>query len=110
MFLSNLQIIIVFFFLGLILGVIMMVTPLLLVSQDNYSEKSSPYECGFNPFEEARTPFDVHFYLVSILFLIFDLEVSFLFPWLLVFSNITFFGLWVMFWFLGILGLGFVFE
>ena len=70
----------VIFFLVLCLGLLIGILPIFLIFQDIYNEKISPYECGFNPFEEVRTPFDIHFYLVAILFLIFDLEVSLLFP------------------------------
>lgn len=73
-------------------------------------EKISAYECGFNPFEDARNQFDVRFYLVAILFIIFDLEVSFLFPWAVTLNRITLFGFWSMFIFLLILTVGFVYE
>ena len=62
----------------------------------SYSEKVSPYECGFDPFDNARNQFEVRFYLVAILFLIFDLEASFLFPWALNLSTISSFGFWVI--------------
>jgi len=74
------------------------------------SEKLSAYECGFDPFEEARQKFDVRFYLVAILFLIFDLEISFLFPWALCLETFSFFALEAMFVFLFILTLGFIYE
>ena len=73
-------------------------------------EKVSAYECGFNPFEDARNQFDVRFYLVAILFIIFDLEVSFLFPWAVTLNKITIFGFWSMFIFLFILTIGFIYE
>jgi NADH-quinone oxidoreductase subunit A len=73
-------------------------------------EKLSPYECGFDPFDDARGKFDVRFYLVSILFIIFDLEVSFLFPWALTLNKITMFGFWSMALFLIILTIGFIYE
>jgi NADH:ubiquinone oxidoreductase subunit 3 (subunit A) len=73
-------------------------------------EKVSAYECGFNPFEDARNQFDVRFYLVAILFIIFDLEVSFLFPWAVTLNQLTIFGFWSMFVFLLILTVGFVYE
>lgn len=77
----------------------------------NYDlNKVSAYECGFEPFEDARAKFDVRFYLVSILFIIFDLEIMFLFPWSVVLSFIGFWGLLVMFFFLFILTIGFFYE
>lgn len=74
------------------------------------SEKISAYECGFNPFGDARSKFDVKFYLVAILFIIFDLEVSFLFPWAMVLNKISLFGFWTMVLFLIILTIGFIYE
>lgn len=73
-------------------------------------EKVSPYECGFEPFDDARIKFDVRFYLVSILFIIFDLEVAFLFPWAVSLGKIGLFGFWSMIVFLGVLTIGFVYE
>ena len=72
--------------------------------------KLSPYECGFEPFEDTRFPFDVRFYLVAILFIIFDLETAFLFPWAVVLRHISWSGFWAMMIFLGILTIGFVYE
>ena len=74
------------------------------------SEKVSSYECGFDPFGNARNKFDVKFYLVAILFIIFDLEVTFLFPWAVSLSKIDFFGFWSMILFLFILTIGFIYE
>lgn len=73
-------------------------------------EKLSPYECGFEAFDDAHRRFDVRFYLVAILFVIFDLEIAFLFPWAVVFHDIGWFGFWSMMLFLGILTVGFVYE
>ena len=73
-------------------------------------EKLSAYECGFDAFEDARGRFDVRFYLVAILFIIFDLEVAFLFPWAVSLSEIGEFGFWSMVVFLGVLTVGFVYE
>ncbi len=73
-------------------------------------EKNSPYECGFEPFDDARMKFDVRFYLVAILFIIFDLEVAFLFPWAITLGDIGLFGFWSMVVFLAILTVGFVYE
>ena len=74
------------------------------------SEKVSVYECGFDPFGSPRVPFSVKFFLVGILFLIFDLEISFLFPWCVVYNQIELFGVWMMYLFLIILTLGLVYE
>ncbi len=74
------------------------------------SEKVSAYECGFEAFDDARSKFDVRFYLVSILFIIFDLEVAFLFPWAVSLGEIGLFGFWSMVIFLGILTIGFIYE
>ena len=79
-------------------------------SQNPDSEKLSPYECGFEAFEDARMKFDVRYYLVAILFILFDLEIAFLFPWAIVLQDIGWFGLIAMFVFLGILVVGFLYE
>jgi len=82
----------------------------LVARQNPDSEKLSPYECGFEPFDDARSKFDVRFYLVSILFIIFDLEVAFLFPWSISLGAIGTFGFWSMMVFLAVLTIGFVYE
>jgi NADH-quinone oxidoreductase subunit A len=74
------------------------------------SEKNSPYECGFEAFEDSRMKFDVRYYLVAILFIIFDLEIAFLFPWAIVLDQIGLFGLIAMAVFLGVLVIGFIYE
>ena len=74
------------------------------------AEKNSPYECGFEAFEDSRLKFDVRFYLVAILFIIFDLEIAFLFPWAVVLEEIGLFGYIAMVIFLGILVIGFIYE
>jgi NADH-quinone oxidoreductase subunit A len=74
------------------------------------TEKLSPYECGFEAFEDARMKFDVRYYLVAILFILFDLEIAFLFPWSVVLQEIGFFGFMAMMVFLGILVVGFIYE
>ncbi len=74
------------------------------------SEKLFPYECGFNPFENARGRFDVRYYLVALLFIIFDLEIAFLFPWAVSLGDIGFYGFWSMIIFLVVLTIGFVYE
>lgn len=99
-------------FLGLALGLSgVMVAASFVVGPNNPDvEKNSPYECGFEPFDDARMKFDVRFYLVAILFIIFDLEVAFLFPWAITLGDIGLFGFWSMVVFLGILTVGFVYE
>ena len=74
------------------------------------AEKLSAYECGFNPFEQSREPFNVHFYVVGIMFIIFDVELIFLFPWVIVIGELPFFATFAMYSFLVILALGFVYE
>lgn len=74
------------------------------------TEKITSYECGFNPFEDTRSSFEVHFYLVALLFLIFDLEIAFLLPWVLIYNYLSFFGYWIITFFLFVLILGFIYE
>ena len=74
------------------------------------SEKLSPYECGFEAFEDARMKFDVRYYLVAILFILFDLEIAFLFPWAVVLQELGLYGFLAMVFFLGILVVGFIYE
>jgi NADH-quinone oxidoreductase subunit A len=99
-------------FLGIaaVLGGVLMVIPLIVAPSNPDPEKNSTYECGFNAFEDARMKFDVRFYLVAILFIIFDLEVTFLFPWAITLSDTGLFGFWSMMVFLGILTVGFIYE
>ncbi|MGE3479767.1 MAG: NADH-quinone oxidoreductase subunit A [Dongiaceae bacterium] len=99
-------------FLGLAVGlsIIILIASYLLAEQKPDSEKLSTYECGFDAFKDARGKFDVRFYLVSILFIIFDLEVAFLFPWAISLGKIGFFGFWSMVTFLGVLTIGFIYE
>jgi NADH-quinone oxidoreductase subunit A len=99
-------------FLGIsgVLALVLMVIPMILAPSKPDPEKTSAYECGFNAFDDARTKFDVRFYLVSILFIIFDLEVAFLFPWAVSFHEVGLFGFWSMMLFLGVLTIGFVYE
>jgi NADH-quinone oxidoreductase subunit A len=102
--------IIVFFGLAVALGLVFIIAALVLAVRRPDAEKISAYECGFNAFDDARMKFDVRFYLVSILFIIFDLEVAFLFPWAAAFGDNGWFGFWSMMVFLGILTVGFVYE
>ena len=102
----------IFIFLGIALGlaVILVLASYILAVQKPDSEKLSAYECGFDAFENTRGQFDVRFYLVAILFIIFDLEVAFLFPWAVTLSETQAFGFWSMVIFLGILTVGFIYE
>ncbi len=88
----------------------MVVGSLIVARQKPDAEKLSPYECGFEAFDDARRRFDIRFYLVSILFIIFDLEVAFLFPWAISLGRIGAFGFWSMIGFLAVLTVGFVYE
>jgi NADH-quinone oxidoreductase subunit A len=92
------------------IAILMIVASFVLARQRPDSEKLSPYECGFDPFEDARMRFDVRYYLVAILFIIFDLEVAFLFPWAVSLGDIGLFGFWSMLVFLGVLTVGFAYE
>jgi NADH-quinone oxidoreductase subunit A len=100
----------VFFGVSLVIGLALMVAPFLVAVRHPDPEKVSAYECGFNAFDDARMKFDVRFYLVSILFIIFDLEVAFLFPWAVAFKEVGLFGFWSMMVFLGVLTVGFIYE
>jgi len=88
----------------------LMIAPFLVAVRNPDPEKVSAYECGFTAFDDARMKFDVRFYLVAILFIIFDLEIAFLFPWALAFKEIGVFGFWSMMVFLGVLTVGFIYE
>ena len=102
--------VLVFLVIACGLSFLMIVLPFFLVKSRPDAEKLSPYECGFEPFDDARGQFDVRFYLVAILFIIFDLEVAFLFPWAVSLSKIGLVGFWSMMSFLGILTIGFIYE
>ena len=98
-----------FFFFFLLVGLLSVLA--YYASRRSFdTEKNSPYECGFNPFEDARGPFEVQFYLVCILFIIFDLEISFFMPWVLVFRYLGLYGWNVMLFFFVILSFGFLYE
>jgi len=99
-------------FIGIALGMALAMTiaSYVLARQRPDSEKVSAYECGFEAFDDARSKFDVRFYLVAILFIIFDLEVAFLFPWAISLGEIGLFGFWSMVVFLGLLTIGFLYE
>ena len=102
--------ILVFLGLALALATLIVLGSWLAVRQKPDGEKAAPYECGFEPFADARAKFDVRFYLVAILFIIFDLEVAFLFPWAVTLGKIGLFGFWSMMVFLGVLTIGFIYE
>ena len=92
------------------IGTALLLIPFLIAPSHPDPEKLSAYECGFNAFDDARMKFDVRYYLVSILFIIFDLEVAFLFPWAVSLNDIGVFGFWSMMVFLGVLTIGFIYE
>ncbi len=102
----------IWIFLGIAIMIsgIAVVTSVIIAPQHPDVEKNSAYECGFESFSDTRNKFDVRFYLVAILFIIFDLEVAFLFPWAISLGKIGVFGFWSMMVFLGILTIGFIYE
>jgi NADH-quinone oxidoreductase subunit A len=102
--------IIIFLGLAIALGVILILAAVVLAVRNPDPEKVSAYECGFNAFDDARMKFDVRFYLVSILFIIFDLEVAFLFPWAVAFGELSMAAFWSMMIFLAVLTIGFAYE
>lgn len=102
--------ILLFILIGLSIGVLAMLAGWLLAPNKPDAEKLSPYECGFGAFEDARMKFDVRYYLIAILFILFDLEIAFLFPWAVVLNEIGWFGFVAMLVFLGILVVGFIYE
>ncbi len=102
--------IVIFLGVAAAIGVLFIVAAAVIAPKAPDPEKLSSYECGFNAFDDARMKFDVRFYLVAILFIIFDIEVSFLFPWAVAFRQIGEFGFWSMMVFLGVLTVGFIYE
>jgi len=102
--------ILIFLGLAIGLGLVLLLSAALVAVSNPDPEKVSAYECGFNAFDDARMKFDVRFYLVAILFIIFDLEVAFLFPWAVSFRHIGEFGFWSMMVFLAVLTIGFAYE
>jgi NADH:ubiquinone oxidoreductase subunit 3 (subunit A) len=99
-----------YFLVCLFIGLVLYLLSYLVILKNLTVEKNTSYECGFSPFEDTRGVFEVEFYLVSILFVIFDLEIMFLFPWVLVVSELAFFGVFSMFFFLLMLVLVFFYE
>ncbi len=102
--------ILIFMGVAIFLATVVMIIPRIVGVSKPDHEKLSPYECGFEPFGDARKEFDVRFYLVSILFIIFDLEIAFLFPWSIILGDIGAYGFWSMMAFLGVLTIGFIYE
>ena len=102
--------IVIFMAVCLGLGLALMASAIIIAVKKPDPEKLSAYECGFNAFDDARMKFDVRFYLVSILFIIFDLEVAFLFPWAVSLKEVGVFGFWSMMIFLAVLTVGFIYE
>ena len=101
---------VIFIAVSLVIAGALLVVPFVVAFQAPDPEKLSAYECGFNAFDDARMKFDVRFYLVALLFIIFDLEVAFLFPWAVAFHDVGLFGFWSMMAFLGVLTIGFIYE
>ena len=101
---------VVFIVISAVISGALLVAPFLVAFQSPDAEKLSAYECGFNAFDDARMKFDIRFYLVSLLFIIFDLEVAFLFPWAVAVKRVGILGFWSMIVFLGVLTVGFVYE
>jgi NADH-quinone oxidoreductase subunit A len=101
---------VVFIGVAAVIAGALMIAPFLVAYKQPDPEKLSAYECGFNAFDDARMKFDVRFYLVAILFIIFDLEVAFLFPWAITFGDLGVFGFWSMMVFLAVLTIGFIYE
>ncbi|HEZ7591436.1 TPA: NADH-quinone oxidoreductase subunit A [Neisseria meningitidis] len=100
----------VFILIGLAAGVLFILLGTILGSKRHYAEKDAPYECGFEAFENARMKFDVRYYLVAILFILFDLEVAFMLPWAVVFKELGAYGFWSMLVFIVVLTVGFIYE
>ena len=102
--------VVVFMGVAAAIGFALLIAPFIVAYKNPDPEKLSAYECGFNAFDDARMKFDVRYYLVAILFIIFDLEVAFLFPWAVAFKELGPFGFWSMMVFLGVLTIGFIYE
>ena len=109
-FLSEYLSIIIFLFISIFLSIGFVVANFLAAPSNPDPEKLSAYECGFDAFDDSRMEFDVRFYLVAILFIIFDLEIAFLFPWAISLGGIGALGFWSMMFFLGVLTIGFIYE
>lgn len=101
---------VIFVAIAAVIVLALLIAPFILAFKQPDPEKLSAYECGFNAFDDARMKFDVRFYLVAILFIIFDLEVAFLFPWAVAFKAVGALGFWSMMVFLAVLTIGFIYE
>jgi len=101
---------VIFVAIAFVISGVILVAPFVIAPNKPDPEKVSAYECGFDAFDDARMKFDVRFYLVSLLFIIFDLEVAFLFPWAVAFGDVGLFGFWAMMVFLAVLTIGFIYE
>lgn len=101
---------VIFIGIAFVISAALLVVPFFIAPSKPDPEKVSAYECGFDAFDDARMKFDVRFYLVSLLFIIFDLEVAFLFPWAVAFDDVGLVGFWAMMVFLAILTIGFIYE
>ena len=101
---------VIFIGVAAVIGLAMLMMPFMVAYKQPDPEKISAYECGFNAFDDARMKFDVRYYLVAILLIIFDLEVTFLFPWAVVFGKVGVFGFWSMMVFLAVLTIGYLYE
>eukprot|EP00439_Symbiodinium_sp_Y106_P089241 s1_g1777.t1 len=102
--------IVIFLGLSAVISIALLIVPFVIAPSNPDPEKLSAYECGFEAFDDSRMRFDVKFYLVAILFIIFDLEVAFLFPWAVSLGDVGLFGFWSMMVFLGVLTVGFIYE
>ena len=100
----------IFLAIALGLGLVLLLSAMVIAVRNPDPEKNSAYECGFNAFDDSRMKFDVRFYLVSILFIIFDLEIAFLFPWAVAFGDMSMAAFWSMMLFLAVLTVGFAYE
>ena len=109
-FLTDYLSIIIFLFIALLISIGFIVINFISSPSNPDPEKLSAYECGFDAFDDSRMEFDVRFYLVAILFIIFDLEIAFLFPWAITLGEIGVFGFWSMMIFLAVLTIGFIYE
>ena len=101
---------VIFIGIAFVISGVLLVVPFFIAPYKPNPAKVSAYECGFDAFDDARMKFDVRFYLVSLLFIIFDLEVAFMFPWAVAFKEVGLFGFWAMMVFLAILTVGFIYE
>lgn len=102
--------ILIFLAVAVVMAIVVILIPKIVAPKNSSASKTSPYECGFDPFSEARSKFDIRFYLVAILFIIFDLEIAFLFPWAISLGSIGIFGFASMMLFLFVLTIGFIYE